>query len=77
MTHTRTLVLARVNGEAEVAAFAHGRAVRGAVSTGLGGTVRAIAYVDWPMSTHTHTHTHARALMRIRVTVRATVRSEA
>ena len=45
MTHTRTLGLARVDGEAEVAAFAHGRAVRGAVSTGFGGTVRAIAYV--------------------------------
>ena len=70
--------MARIDGEAEVAAFAHGRAVRGAVSTGFWGTVRAIAYVGWPTSTrtHTHTHTHARALMRIRVTVRATVRSE-
>ena len=45
ISHTRTLGLARVDGEAEVAAFAHGRAVRGAVSTGFGGTVRAIAYV--------------------------------
>ena len=44
ISHTRTLRLARVDGEADVAAFAHGRALCGAISTGFGETVRATAY---------------------------------
>ena len=54
VTHTRTLGLPRIDGEAGVAAFAHGRAVRGAVSTGFGETVRAIAYVGWHINTRTY-----------------------
>ena len=45
ISHTGTLVLVRVDGETGVAAFAHGRAILGAVKEGFGGTVQATAYI--------------------------------
>ena len=45
MSRTLTLVFVRVEGKTALATRTHFRAVFGAVSTGLGGTVRAIALV--------------------------------
>ena len=45
MSRTRTLALVSVDDKTAVAAFAHGRAVRGAFGTSFGRTVQALALV--------------------------------
>ena len=58
MPRTVTLGLPRVEGEAGLAAAAHGRPMRGAGSTGFGRAVRATACVGCAKQSHTRVNSY-------------------